>query len=66
MEGHRLAHVMSKIVDLIPEHIAFGWLQLEAMFSESVKNNPHPVQVFLLSVREDNDIIQINETIHEV
>ena len=57
---------MSNIVDLIPEHITFGWLQLQAMFSESVKNNPHPVQVFLLSVREDNDIIQINETIREV
>ena len=49
--------VMGQIINLSLEHLAFGWFQLETMFSKSVKNYTHPFQVLLLSLGENYYII---------
>ena len=60
------AHMMSQIVNLCLEHLTLRWFQLETMFSKSVKDDTHSFQVFFLSLRENDYIIQVDEAIGEI
>ena len=60
------AHMMSQIVNLCLEHLTLRWFQLETMFPKSVKNNTHSFQVFFLSSRKNDYIIQVDEAISEI
>ena len=52
--------------DLPPEKMTFRGLELQSVLPESFEHCPQPGQVFLLSLGEDNDIIQIDKGICEV
>ena len=61
-----LAHMVSQIVDLGFKHITLGWLQLEAMFSEVIKDHSHSLQMLFRHLRENYHVIQVDEAIGEV
>ena len=61
-----LAHMMNQMVDLGFEHLALGWLQLEAVFSEAIKDHSHYLQMLFRHLRENYHVIQIDEAIGEV
>ena len=47
-----LAHMVSQIIDLGLKHIALRQLQLEAMFSEVIKDHTHSLKMLLRCLRE--------------
>ena len=58
--------MVSQIVDLGFKHIALGQLQLEAMFSEVIKDHSHSLQMLFRHLRENYHVIQVDEAIGEV
>ena len=58
--------MVSQIVDLGFQHLALGQLQLEAVFLEVIEDHLHSMQMLFRHLREDYDIIQIDEAIGEV
>ena len=58
--------MMSQIVDLRLKHITLGWLQFEAMFLEVIEDHSHSLQMLFRHLRENYNIIQIDEAIGEV
>ena len=58
--------MVSQIVDLGFKHLTLGRLQLEAVFSEAIKDHPHSMQMLFRHLRENYHIIQIDEAIGEV
>ena len=58
--------MVSQIVDLAFKHIALGWLQPEAMFSEVIEDHSHSLQMLFRHLRENYHFIQVDEAIGEV
>ena len=58
--------MVSQIVDRGFKHIALGWLQLEAMFLEAIKDHSHSLQMLFRHLRENYHVIQVDEAIGEV
>ena len=58
-----LVHMMSQINELHPEQITLSRLKFEAVLTEAVKYDTHPLEMFFWSLRVDYDIIQINEAV---
>ena len=58
--------MVSQIVDLRFKHIALGWLQLEAVFSEVIEDHSHSLQMLFQCLRENYHVIQVDEAIGEV
>ena len=58
--------MVSQIVDLGFEHLTLGWLQLEAVFSEAIKDHSHSLQMLLGRLGENYHVIQVDEAIGEV
>ena len=58
--------MMSQVIDLGLKHIALGQLQLEAMFSEVIKDHVHSLKMLFRHHRENYYIIQVDEAIGEV
>ena len=46
--------------------MALGWLQLETVFSEAIKNHSHSLQMLFRHLRENYHVIQVDEAIGEV
>ena len=55
--------MMNQINELRPKQITLSRLEFEAMLTEAVKYDMHPLEMLLWSLRVDYDIIQVNETI---
>ena len=55
--------MMSQINELCPEQITLSRLKFEAVLTEAVKYDMHPLEMFFWSLRVDYDIVQIDETI---
>ena len=58
--------MVSQIVDLRFKHLALGWLQLEAVFTEVIEDHSHSMQMLFRHLRENYHVIQIDEAIGEV
>ena len=58
--------MVSQIIDLGLKHIALGWLQLEAVFSEAIEDHMHSLKMLFRHLRENYHIIQVDEAIGEV
>ena len=57
--------MVNQIVDLGFKHIALGWLQLEAVFLEAIKDHSHSLQMLFRHLRENYHVIQVDEAIGE-
>ena len=58
-----LTDMMSQIDDLRFKEVTLRWFQLEPMFSESIENDSHTLEVLLLSRRVHNYVIQVDEAV---
>ena len=53
--------MMAEVVDLFLEEMTFRWFQFQAMLSEPLKDCCQSLDVLLFSVREDDNIIEVNQ-----
>ena len=58
--------VVHKIDNFRLEEVAFRGLQLQIEFSEALEHHSQVFQVFLLHVPENNDIVEIDDTVSQV
>ena len=54
---------MDQLDEFHPEQVTLSRLKFEAMLSEAVKYDTHPLEMFFWGLRVDYDIIQINEAV---
>ena len=57
---------MCQVGDLLFEKVTLWWFQFQIMLSKVVKNNMLMVEMFFLSVWEDNCVVKINEAVYHI
>ena len=59
-------HPVGQVVYLFPEETTLRQLQFEIIFPESIKHYTQMIKVFLCSLQEHDQIIQVDQTVDEV